>query len=424
MNTADQLRAQSRLRSGNDASHGEARRRNRGGTPLPRGASRCLAALTSLLITTPVLAGESYVPARDEVVLERVAPRTGALRDAQARLAADPAQLELAVALATEYVALGSRASDPRYYGRAQALLAPWWDDAAPPLAVLRLRAQVRQSHHDFDGALADLDALLAQAPRDADAWFMRAVIFEVRGDPERATASCAPLWQLADPLTATACLASAASLGGRAEQSYGLLAGALERAPDAPADTRAWALTTLAEIAARLGRDAVAEAHFRAALAVREPDQYLLASYADFLLDAGRLDDVRALLAERLQMDPLLLRAAIAARRAGAADAERLADALRERFDALRARADTAHLGNEARYVLELRDDPARALELALANFTAQREPVDVRLVLECALAAERPERAREVLAWLGATGLEDRRIEALARKLEDRGA
>lgn len=385
--------------------------------------ARRIAALAALIATT-ALAGEPYIPPNDDVVLERVAPRTVELRAARARLADDPAQLGPAVALAAEYVALGSRESDPRYYGRAQALLAPWWDDPAPPADVLRVRAQIRQSRHDFDGALADLDALLALSPRDADAWFKRAVIFEVRGDPERATASCAPLWQLADALTATACLASAASLGGRAEQSYGLLAGALERAPDASADKRAWALTTLAEVAARLGRDALAEAHFRAALAAREPDPYLLASYADFLLDAGRVEDVRALLAERLRVDPLLLRAAIAARRAGAEDAARLADALGEHFDALRARADTAHQGNEARYWLELRDDPERALALALENFELQREPVDVRLVLASALAAGRPDAAREALAWLRATRVEDVRIEALARELEERGA
>jgi tetratricopeptide (TPR) repeat protein len=371
------------------------------------------------LAAAPVVRAEPYVPARDDEVLEQVAVR-GELRAERARLAANPQDLALAVRLAQHYVRLGRQEADPRQYGRAQAVLAPWWNAPQPPAAVLRLRAQVRQSRHDFDGALADLDALLAQAPRDAEAWFMRAVIFEVQGEPERALASCAPLRRLADALSATACAASAASLAGRAAPSYALLASALERAPGAGAETRAWALTTLAEIAERTGRGAAAEEHYRAALAAAPPDHYRLAAFADFLLARGRHVEARALLEGYERMDALLLRAAIAARRLGAGDAGRLIDALGERFAAQSARNERVHLSSEARYALELRDDPARALELAQANFAVQREPIDLRILLEAALAAGRPGAARAALEWYERSGLEDTRIAALAERLE----
>jgi Tfp pilus assembly protein PilF len=380
--------------------------------------------MLAALVACSIVRAEPIVPASDDEILEGVAVRNGELGAERARLAAAPDDLDLAVSIAQQYVAQGRKEADPRYYGRAQAVLAPWWSAAEPPLPVLRLRAQVRQSKHDFDGALADLDALLARAPRDADAWFMRAVIYEVRGEPKRALESCAPLWRLADALSTTACLASAASLDGRAQQSYALLAPMIERTGDASAETRAWALTVLAESAARLGRDDLADSNFRAALAAAEPDQYRLSSYSDFLLDRGRNEEVRTLLADRTQMDPLLLRLAIAAQRLHASDAQALSDALGERFAALRARNDNAHLGNEARYELALRGNAARALELAQGNFAVQREPVDLRILLEAALAAGRPEAAREALDWYAQSGLEDARIVALADRLKREGS
>jgi len=377
-------------------------------------------AVALLAITLlPVARAEPYIPASDDVVLEHVPVRNGELSAERARLAARPDDLDLAVSLAQQYVLQGRKEADPRYYGRAQAVLAPWWNATEPPVAVLRLRAQVRQSKHDFTGALTDLDALLARTPHDTDAWFMRAVIYEVRGEPQHALESCAPLWRLTDALSTTSCLASAASLAGRAEQSYAMLAPMIDRARDAAPETRAWALTVLAEIAARTGHDDRAEQHYRDALAASEPDQYRLSSYADFLLDHGRNAEVRTLLADHTQMDPLLLRLAIAAKAAHDADAQSLSDSLGERFAALRARNDRSHLGNEARYELLLRGDAKRALELARENFAVQREPIDLRILLDAAVAAGEPAAAREGLEWFRQTGLEDVRVSALAQQL-----
>ena len=371
------------------------------------------------LAAAAVARATPFVPASDDLVLERVPVRDDAATAARAALAANPTDLDLAVTVARAYVVQGRKEADPRYYGRAQAVLAPWWDEPAPPVPVLSLRAQVRQSKHDFDGALADLNAVLERSPHDADAYFSRAVIYEVRGEPQRALENCAPLWRLADALSTTACLASAASLNGRAQQSYHLLEPMMARAGDADPETRAWAYTVLAEIAERTGRDDVAEAQYRAALAAAEPNQYRLGAYADFLLDRGRNAEVRTLLADSARMDPLLLRIGIASRHLHADDAPAISEDLGERFAALRARNDTSHMGNEARYALALKDDPARALELALKNFAVQREPIDLRILLEAALAARRPAAAKEALDWYAQSGLEDVRIAALAGRL-----
>ena len=95
----------------------------------------------------------------------------------------------------------------------------------------------------------------------------------------------------------------------------------------------------------------------------------------------------------------------------------------LGERFAAATLRGDALHLREEARYRLALADDADGALRLATANWRAQREFWDARLVLESALAARDPKAAREVTAWLAATGLEDARLRPLLQRLGGEG-
>src|SRR5262249_28550584 len=156
-----------------------------------------------------------------------------------------------------------------------------------------------------------------------------------------------------------------------------------------------------LAELAARQGHALAAEARYRQALALGRPDGYLLGSYADFLLDAGRRDEVVALLQGETAADNLLLRLA----EASGEHVEELA----ARYAASRARGDRIHLREEARFTLRLRHDARAALALALENWAIQREPADARVLLEAARAAGDRDAARPALAWLRESGLED---------------
>ena len=70
-----------------------------------------------------------------------------------------------------------------------------------------------------------------------------------------------------------------------------------------------------MAEMAWRFGDNAAAERQFRAALALGIDDNFLLAAYADFLLENGRPTEVVALLGKWSRSDTLLLRLALAAR-------------------------------------------------------------------------------------------------------------
>jgi NAD(P)H-dependent FMN reductase len=95
----------------------------------------------------------------------------------------------------------------------------------------------------------------------------------------------------------------------------------------------------------------------------------------------------------------------------------------LTDRFAAARARGDTTHRSEEARFELRLRNDAATALRLAQENYAVQREPRDARVLLEAAVAAKNPGAAKAALDWLQHSGFEDARTRALARSVEMAG-
>jgi Tfp pilus assembly protein PilF len=367
---------------------------------------------------------EPFVPAGDDAVLERLPgsldPSARRLRALRAELAAQPDDLALATRVAWLYIEHGRASSDPRYYGYAQAALAPWWLAADPPVAVRVLRATIRQRDHDFRGALEDLSQALRADPANAQAWLTQAVVEQVLGEYEPATRSCTEVLRLADPLVGVTCLSSVASLNGGASQGYAALHRALARRGDAAREVRRWALTTLAEIAARSGQTQRAEEHFHQALALAGADDYLLGAYADFLLDEGRPAAVRDLLSDRTRADALLLRVALAEQALGSSALPDHIQTLRDRFAAARLRGDAAHRREEARFTLHVLGEPRTALELARENWAMQREPADARILLEAALHSADLRSADPVLEFLGRTQLEDVRLARLTAQLQ----
>jgi hypothetical protein len=182
----------------------------------------------------------------------------------------------------------------------------------------------------------------------------------------------------------------------------------------------RLWALTRLAETEEHRGDAAAAESAYRDALALQRPDVYLLAAYADFLLDHGRAPEVLALLKDHARADVLLLRLAIAAKIVQDPKRDAYAREMAARFDAARARGDATHRKEESRFALAVQAEPERALQLALANYKQQKEVADARIVLEAALAARQRAAAAPVLQWMAASGVAHPRLRALAAQLE----
>jgi tetratricopeptide (TPR) repeat protein len=380
--------------------------------------------LALLLPLAGAASAAPYIPASDGQVLEELParatdPRTREMRALRETLARNPGDADAALALARRYYAEAAAEGDPRYVGYAQAALAPWWKLADPPASLRVMRAVLMQFNHQFEPALADLSAASAQDPQNGEAWAWQAAIHMVRADYAAARRACEQVARLATPLIGTACSATVDAHTGRAAAAAAALQAALP-VPASP-EEQLWALTRLAETEERRGRAADAEAAFRRALALGLTDGYLLAAYADFLLDQKRPAEVLALLKDRTRSDLLLLRLAIAAKATGHPSGKTWQDELAARFEAARQHGDATHEKEESRFVLALRGDTKRALELARRNYAVQREPADARVLLEAALAARDPAAAAPVLAWMAASHIESVALQSLADRLKD---
>lgn len=372
---------------------------------------------------------ESFRPDDDNQVLLRL-PRLTAedgsehplaeLRRRRAQLQRQPDDLAAALDFAGLALQLGRQEGDPRFYGYIEGALEPWWQLPMPPVEVLFVRATLAQHRHHFLEALSDLEQVLRQRPRWTQAWMSRAVILSVQGNLEAARQSCRPLARLASPLLATSCSSHVEGLGPRLDEAYEGLRSVVEGSPGAAADQRLWATVTLAELAHRRGDGAAARRHFLDARALDGQDLYLLIAYADFLLDQGRPAEVEELLRQRTRQTSLLLRLALAEQALGRSTVQDRITTLEGRYVAGQARRERLHLGEEARFALDLLHQPQRALELAEVNWMLQREPIDSRILLRAAVANGTPERALPVIEQVQRQGLRDRRILALVDTLE----
>jgi Tfp pilus assembly protein PilF len=366
-----------------------------------------------------------FIPESDGQVLEHLPfaandPAMRELRALRVLLRNEPENLPLALRLARRYLELGRVTGDPRYAGYAQAALAPWWDLNQPPEEVLLLRATLRQRVHQFDAALADLAAVLSANPRDAEARLTRATVLQVQGAYDAAREECLTLKNLTQELVGTACLTNVNAATGKLRESYVQLRTALDRQLHVQPEVRVWVLTGLAEMAARAGMAADAQGQFREALALDAADNYLLGAYADFLLDYGQPQEAAALLQDKTRADPLLLRYALALKMRRSKELPARVEQLRDRFEASRLRGDRVHVREEARFTLHLLNDPKTALKLAEENWQVQKEPADIRILLESALAAHDVTSLESARGWLKQTGLEDLQLEKLLKPLQ----
>jgi len=367
-----------------------------------------------------------YTPRSDDEVLERLPFKASAaegreLRQMRRALAEQPQNLERALALARRYFDLASAEGDPRYVGYAEATIRPWSNAAEPPVEILVMRALLRQYRHEFDAALGDLARAAERDPGNAEIWSWRSAILLVQADYTGAGAACAKLAPLASALLTTACTTIIDGRTGKSAQAYAELSKALARRPDADPDLKLWIETRLAEAALNLGRDELAERHFKTGLALGVTDGYILGAYADFLLDHGRPAEAVPMLKDWERSDILLLRLALAEQAAGLASAPAHIAMLNERFDASAMRGDKLHQQEEARFHLYLQGDAPGALRLAEENYRLQREPRDARILMESALAAKQLLAAQPALDWLRASGYEDPLYAKLAQRLKD---
>ncbi len=359
-----------------------------------------------------------YRPAEDSLVLEHVPARSALERLAPLRAAVTerPGALEPALGLARGYIEIGRRESDPRFIAYAESALAPWLARREPPEPALVLQAIALQYLHEFDASLALLGRALKARPLDGQAWLTRAGLLELRGEFEDARRACARLLRTTDEITSLTCLASIESRSGGLAGSYAAMNRLAFADPRLPGEIRSWVLSVRADMAERLGDDRAAEDDLRSALASAPEDPYLRATYADLLIRLDRPREVLVLLQGSEAQDPLLLRLAIAGRRAGSAEARRWAELYAERLRAARRDHDVTHRREQAIFLLDVAGDAAGALTAAAGNWDSQREPVDVRIYARAAERANSAPDSALIAAWLRSSHYEDHVLGAPA--------
>lgn len=374
------------------------------------------------LSTMPLHAAPAR-PSDDQLVLLDSAVQASAptrqISDLQSRLASDPSDLENAIALARAAIEAGRNLGDTRFYGQAEAALAPWWDAADAPEDVVILRATIRQAFHDFKPALTDLDHVIAGSPYNIQARFSRAFIRMVTGDFSGAEQDCDTIRLQRFLLVREICMARLGALTGKNRQAFSNLQQVQHRQTDSNPALAKFAKVVLADIAVSIGDAAAADALYRDATADRDVDVATLAAYADVLLATKRPGDALALLEGRGEADALVLRRTIAAKQTHDPRWKNWSNILRERFAANAASNNRVHLREEARFQMDVEGDPDAAVELAIANWTTQKEPADAELLLATALAAGRPAAATPVRDFVRDAGLSDARLASLLEKL-----
>lgn len=371
--------------------------------------------LTLAALQFQAAAATAVQPARDDEVLE-VLPLVTRNRPAMAAVA--PARTlapDAAARQARDDISVARQTGDTRYWGRAQAVLAPWWDRADAPAELSVLQATVQQGRHEFGAARQVLTAALAHAPGHAQGWLNLASLERLSADYARALSACDAVARAGQPLYAQACTLETQSLQGQsAPAAQGLQALVASAATDP--GQRSWLLSLLAESQERAGQDRAAAQSYAASLAAQS-DLYTAIAYSDLLLRTGKPAQALQVLAASPETDAVVLRRSAALRALGDARWKVGRDQLQTRVDELKRRGDDPALhGRElALAALWLDDQPAAALVLARRNLLLQREPIDWWVAAQSAQAVRDPAALAELAAALRATGLQDARLTAL---------
>lgn len=303
-----------------------------------------------------------------------------------------------------DYLLQARSQGDPRYLGYAQALFERWPESRMTDRLKI-LRATLNQSLHRFEPAREELTNILSASTSDHrhinQARLTLANLELVQGNYESARSHCQQLADDFPGLIAASCLAQVEARTGNPETAYQSLLAQTRRSPTGDTSSRTWALGTLADIAAQLGRPE-AEEHWRQVLTLTPDDLYTRTQLADWLLERGENEAVIELTEQYEQVDSLAVIRVIAMKRHRHSDAGTLSARLDERFSEARWRGTLLHQRDLARYALDVEGNAKAALAHALANWQDQREPLDTRLLLRAAKSAGRDSVSADVRAWL----------------------
>lgn len=358
-----------------------------------------------------VLQARPFIPQADSTVLAEVPAGSRHAQLATRQMALQ--RLDVALPLAQLYLKQARNTGDLRFLGYAEAVLAPWIGPTTRSADALVLHATVLQSRHDFSQSLDVLERARTLRPDDAQAWLTSATVLRVMGRYDQAISACEQVAVHADPVVVELCKQGVLGLTGHLSSAYEDVSRI--NSQGMPDEERAWRDSELGEMAVRLGKDTEAERWFSNGLRSNPGDFYIRAAYADLLLRKGQAKEVLTLLNGREMLEPLLLRIAIAQKMLRDPGLQQSSARLAAAFAAEAQRGDGVHRREEARFLLDVQNDPRAALAAAQENWKVQHESDDIIVLMRAARAAGTPQAAIPAEAFVREHGIEDVRIAAL---------
>jgi tetratricopeptide (TPR) repeat protein len=352
-------------------------RANKGRTVAARTAIHAVRALLLLIISADLQAAtppEISAPEPDTLLLKGSAVRSAARIDT----AVDALTMARRV---QQQLDISRQQGSPRPLGEARRLLDQldqrswraqhWW-----------LSATVRQRLHDFDGAETDLAHAINMMPNDPQIHFSAFSVAMAQGKHQDARRYCMRFSQLAPGYLAQACEAQWLAGSGDADKARTNLRRAMA-ASHQRHDVVGfqYAISTLAELEAATQPEQ-ADRLWQLALALDPDDLYSRSHYCQWLLDQRRLDDVLRCSHGYDHVDALAVTRVQALQSTDPAAAAALADKISARIAQASWRGDWLHAYEYALFLLDVRPDPAAALEMARRNWQQQRRPEDAALL------------------------------------------
>lgn len=362
------------------------------------------------------LAATPFNPLNDDEVIE-VLPSIARNRPVAVPIAKEQIDPLRAADIARQAITLARSTGDNRYWGRAQSVLAPWWDHPNAPVDLAVLQATVQQGRHEFAASRKVLVAALTRQPGHAQGWLNLAALERLSSNYGQSLAACQEVARAGQAFYSQACVLETQSLLGQ----HSLAQRTLEQqaAQASSTEQQSWLLSLLAESLERAGQDSRASTAYQRSLSA-QPDLYTAIAFSDLLLRTGMPSAALNALKNYPDTDAVVLRRAISLRATGDERWQQLYGSLQQRVLDLKRRGDdiTLHGRELAMSALWLEDDPKRALVLARQNLLLQREPVDWLVAVMAAQKANDPQALADLVAQVGNTGLKDQRLDAAARQ------
>lgn len=373
-------------------------------------ALHCLLIFVLIVLLSNVAASIAapYVPEDDGAVIYTLTNQVGDkdaihIRELRTRLNVSKNKSSLAIELAQAYLRLGQDNNDPRYYGLAESVLQPWWNTTTNK-NILLLKMSILQFGHNFSQAMNVLNQIEKIDPNNVQVPLQRANLYRLTGEYDLSIKACEALSWASLARQRNICLASIEGLrlsSVEARQKTKKLRAMMQLGRDLSADEKLWSLQVIAELLYAHGYWQEAKSVIQQGLDIKPSDIYLLAMYADILLQNKDYVRVIEVLTPHYQYSPLLVRLLIAEDALDSPDFQNHKQIMQARWRESELSGDQTHARELTLYLLYVEKNIPKAMEFALINWQSQKEITDAVLLYTVAQSMQDTEVIKKVNQW-----------------------